>query len=121
MTIGTHGMDHRPWRNLVPGDKERELVEARHRIAETIGSPVDEAALPMGSYDRGLLSDLKRLGYVAVHTSDRRTAKEGAWLRPRFSVLAEDTVESVERYALVVPSPTRRAWLAAKGRLKRMW
>ena len=120
MTIGTHGMDHRPWRDLAPSVKERELVEARQRIAEASGSPIDEAALPMGSYDRRLLSDLERLGYAAVHTSDRRPGRDGEWLQPRFSILAEDTVESVERVALVVPSPTRRAWLAAKARLKRM-
>jgi peptidoglycan/xylan/chitin deacetylase (PgdA/CDA1 family) len=118
MMIGTHGMDHRPWRNLAPRDKQRELIEARHRIADVVGSPVNEVALPMGSYDRRLLSDLKHLGYTAVHTSDRRTARDGAWLQPRFSVLAEDTVETVERYGLVAPTPMARAWLAAKGRLK---
>jgi peptidoglycan/xylan/chitin deacetylase (PgdA/CDA1 family) len=120
MTIGTHGMDHRPWRNLEPRDRERELVEARQRITGAVGTPIDEAAVPMGSYDRRLLSDLKRLGYSAVHTSDRRTGRDGDWLQPRFSIVAEDTVESVERYALAIPSPARRAWLAAKGRLKRM-
>ena len=120
MTIGTHGMDHRPWRDLAPADKERELVEARHRIAEASGHPIEEAALPLGAYDRRLLSDLKRLGYRTVHTSDRRIGRDGEWLQPRFSVLAEDTVESVQRSALVVPSPTRRIWLAAKGRVKRM-
>ena len=120
MTIGTHGMDHRPWRNLAPRDRERELVEARQRIAEAVGTPIDEAAVPMGAYDRRLLSDLKRLGYSAVHTSDRRTGRDGEWLQPRFSIVAEDTVESVERHALGVPSPARRTWLAAKARLKRM-
>ena len=37
MTIGTHGMDHRPWRRLAPLDRERELVGARERIAEAVG------------------------------------------------------------------------------------
>ena len=121
MTIGTHGMDHRPWRGLAPPDRERELVEARENIAEVIGRPVDEAAVPMGLYDRRLLGDLKRLGYTAVHTSERMAGRDGAWLQPRFSVLADDTVESVERVALTDPSPARRrAWLEAKSRLKRL-
>ena len=120
MTIGTHGMDHRPWRRLPPGDCERELIEARDRIAEAVGLPVDEAALPMGLYDRRLLADLKRLGYTAVHTTDRMAGTDGAWLQPRFSILANDTVASVEGRALADPSRSRRAWLVTKSSLKRL-
>jgi hypothetical protein len=72
----------------------------------------------MGEYDRRLLSELRRLGYAAVHTSDRRPATDGAWLRPRFSVRAGDTAESVRSTALVVPSSMSRALLAAKGWVK---
>jgi hypothetical protein len=74
----------------------------------------------MGMYDRRLLADLKRLGYTAVHTSDRMAAREGAWLQPRYSILADDTVESVEQYALADPRRSRRVWLVAKSRLKRL-
>jgi peptidoglycan/xylan/chitin deacetylase (PgdA/CDA1 family) len=95
MTIGSHGMDHRPWRRLEPVERKRELVDARERIADIVGHPVSEAALPTGAYDRRLLRELRRLGYSAVHTSDRRPAKTGAWLQPRFSVVAGDTGESV--------------------------
>jgi peptidoglycan/xylan/chitin deacetylase (PgdA/CDA1 family) len=120
MTIGTHGMDHRSWRGLAPPDRERELIEARERIAETVGRRVDEAALPMGQYDRRLLADLRRLGYSAVHTSERMPAVDGAWLQPRFSVHANDTVVSIERRALSDPLRARRAWVVAKNRLKRL-
>jgi peptidoglycan/xylan/chitin deacetylase (PgdA/CDA1 family) len=120
MTIGTHGMDHRPWRRLPPGDRERELIEARERIAGAVGRAIDQAALPMGRYDRRLLADLKRLGYTAVHTSERMAGTEGAWLQPRFSILADDTVESVERSALADGPRSRKAWLVAKSRLKRL-
>jgi peptidoglycan/xylan/chitin deacetylase (PgdA/CDA1 family) len=115
MTIGTHGMDHRPWRGLSTSDRHRELIEARAVLAEVAGSPVDQAAVPMGAYDRRLLAELRRLGYAAVHTSDRRLATDGAWLRPRFSVRADDTVETVRTTILSVPSSPRRAWLTAKG------
>ena len=115
MTIGTHGMDHRPWRHLSGTGRQRELVDARAALAEVVGGPVDEAALPLGEYDRRLLSELRRLGYAAVHTSDRRPATEGAWLRPRFSVRADDTVDSLRRTALATPSHVRRALLSAKG------
>jgi len=120
MAIGTHGMDHRPWRGLPPGVRERELIEAREHIAEAVGRPVDQAALPMGLYDRRLLADLKHLGYAAVHTSERMAGRAGAWLQPRFSIVSEDTVESVERYASAYPSRSRKAWLLAKSKLKRL-
>jgi peptidoglycan/xylan/chitin deacetylase (PgdA/CDA1 family) len=115
MTIGTHGMDHRPWPRLSEADRRRELVEARASLAEIVGAPVDEAAVPMGVYDRRLLSELRRLRYAAVHTSDRRPTPDGAWLRPRFSVRADDTAASVRSTALAVPSRVSRAWLAARG------
>ena len=73
----------------------------------------------MGSYDRRLLRDLKSLGYRAVHTSDRRPAKAGAWLQPRFSVVATDTGESVREYARM-PSAVGRLGGAAKSVLKRV-
>ena len=118
MTIGTHGMDHRPWPRLSETDSRRELVEARAALADLAGSPVDEAAVPLGRYDRRLLAELRRLGYAAVHTSDRRPTTDGAWLRPRFSVRADDTAESLRSTALAVPSPLGRTWLAAKGWVK---
>jgi peptidoglycan/xylan/chitin deacetylase (PgdA/CDA1 family) len=112
-------MDHRPWRRLSGGDRERELVHASEVIAGIVGRPVSEAALPTGAYDRRLLRDLKRLRYGAVHTSDRRTAKAGAWLQPRFSVVADDTPESVLGYTRR-PSPIRRIGPAVRGLVKRI-
>ena len=69
------------------------------------GTPVTEAALPLGRYDRDLLAHLRALGYTAVHTSDRRWAREGDWLQPRFSVRDGDTADSVRRAMLGQQSP----------------
>ncbi len=55
MTVGSHGMDHVPWRGLAPHALHRELVDARSRLEEVTGTPVDEAALPLGRYDRRVL------------------------------------------------------------------
>ena len=111
LRIGTHGMDHRPWRGLDPTIRERELVQARDVLADLVGEPVTEAALPLGQYDRALLGDLKRLGYQRVHPSDRRRAASSAWLQPRFSLREHDTLQSV-RHDMLTPQP----WLArARG------
>jgi peptidoglycan/xylan/chitin deacetylase (PgdA/CDA1 family) len=120
MTIGTHGMDHRSWRGLDAADLERELVDARIQIAEAVGHAIDEAALPLGAYDRRLLGALRQLGYTKVHTSDRRVAREGNWLQPRFSVVATDTPETLENEMLATPARASAYWNRAKNRLKRL-
>ena len=119
MTVGTHGMDHVPWRGLAADRVHRELDEARGRIAAVTGTPVDEAALPLGRYDRRVLAALRSRGYRAVHTSDRRPARAGAWLQPRFSARRTDTVDPV-REQMLTPAPTLlRMRAAAVGVVKR--
>lgn len=119
MEIGTHGMDHRPWRGLEPGNRRRELEDARRVLADVVGKPVKEAALPLGRYDRELLDQLRRLGYTAVHTSDRRWAREGSWLQPRFSVRDGDTATDVRTQILRRQAPQRRVERALVGAVKR--
>lgn len=120
MTIGTHGMNHIPWRRMPKLVRDRELVEARQRIADVSGVDIVEAALPLGQYDRRLLADLKRLGYRAVHTSDRRAARLGRWIQPRFSVTRDDTAHTLRESALRPPSFIRNLELSAKGILKQL-
>ncbi|PRZ42486.1 polysaccharide deacetylase [Antricoccus suffuscus] len=120
MSIGSHGMDHRPWRGMDPATRDRELVEARARLAEISGEAVRAAALPLGRYDRRLLGDLRRLGYETVHTSDRKVARAGQWMQPRFSVRSDDTPASLRASALRPATPRQRARSAAVGLVKRL-
>ena len=120
MVIGTHGMSHRPWPGMSSVTREIELVEARVRIEEASGAPVTDAACPLGRYDRRLLSELRRLGYSRVYTSDRRPARQDGWLQPRFSVRREDTPESL-RTALLSPlGLARRTRHTVVGLVKRL-
>lgn len=107
MSIGSHGMRHVPWRGLPADALHDELVTARDLIAAEVGLPVQEAACPLGRYDRRVLAALRSAGYSTVHTSDRAVARPGAWLQPRFSLRATDTIEDV------------RAVLGRHGRLQR--
>lgn len=95
MTVGTHGARHIPWRGLDADDREREFVEARRRLSEIAGTPVEQAACPLGRYDRRLLTQLHQLRYARVFTSDRRLAHRDSWLQPRFSVRRDDTPQSL--------------------------
>lgn len=120
MAIGSHGMDHVPWRSLPQGRLERELVEARELIGEAAGSPVSEAALPLGRYDRTVLSSLRRLDYQRVYSSDRRRAARYAWLQPRFSIRADDTIEGIRATVLARPPFLYAAKAQAIGLIKRL-
>lgn len=99
MRIGSHGWQHTSWRSLSDADAQRELIDARLVLSEASGMTITEAALPLGQYDRETLARLRRASYRAVYTSDRFAARDSAWLRPRHSVTARDTVESVRRIA----------------------
>jgi peptidoglycan/xylan/chitin deacetylase (PgdA/CDA1 family) len=120
MTIGTHGMWHRPWRGMDAETTTEELVTAREQIAEVVGEPVDSAALPLGRYDRELLTKMRGLGYRRVFTSDRRRAKADSWLQPRYSLRIDDTVDGLRAEALVGPGPLTRLKLEAVGVVKRL-
>ncbi|NGN93043.1 polysaccharide deacetylase family protein [Nocardioides sp. KC13] len=120
MRIGTHGMDHVSWRGLDAAGVRRELIEAREQITMAAGEVVEEAALPLGRYDRTTLRHLRRLGYQHVHTSDRAHAVAGAWLQPRFSVTADDDGDTVRSQILSGQGIARRVERQAAGLVKRL-
>lgn len=120
MAVGSHGMDHRSWRAMDEATAHRELVEARDRLADVVGSPVRQAALPLGRYDRRLLGRLRRAGYTRVHTSDRRPAAPDGWQQPRYSVRAEDTLESLRR-SVLAPPPAREVLARGAVGLAKSW
>ncbi len=86
MSIGSHGWDHVDWRKLDEAGRRRELHEARARIADETGHPVDEAAIPFGAFDRQVLGHLKSANYRRVYTSTAGLSMDGAWFCPRRSV-----------------------------------
>lgn len=120
MTVGTHGMRHIPWRGLPETQQHEELVTARERISKVAGRPIDQAALPLGRYDRQVVAALKRSGYRAVFTSDRRWARPGSWLQPRFSAHADDTPASFRHEVLTRPTLVAQATGEAKAIVKRL-
>jgi peptidoglycan/xylan/chitin deacetylase (PgdA/CDA1 family) len=98
MTIGTHGMRHRPWRSLGDGGYAEELDEARTMLAAAAGAPIDEAACPFGAYDRRTLRALRQRGYRRVYTVDRRPAAPKDWLQARYVIRRTDTSETLRAF-----------------------
>jgi peptidoglycan/xylan/chitin deacetylase (PgdA/CDA1 family) len=119
MRIGSHGWTHAPWRGLDAVAAQRELVEARAVLAEASGGEIDAAALPLGRYDRRLLTRLRRIGYRTVYTSDRFPARSSAWLQARYSVTAVDTTDSI-RSVLTHPPGVRECRNIAANAVKKL-
>jgi peptidoglycan/xylan/chitin deacetylase (PgdA/CDA1 family) len=119
MTIGTHGMNHRPWRGLSDRDRRVELLDARQAIAEASGATVDTVALPFGQYDRRVLAALRDLDYRVVYSSDARPARAGAWFQPRYTVRAGDTPRSIRQSVLAARRARERLRAQLIGLVKR--
>jgi len=105
MGIGSHGWAHIPWRGLAAGDQRREFIGARTTLADASGGAVEEAALPLGRYDRRTLHGLRAAGYRCVYTSDRFPARPASWLQARYSVTAQDDLESIRSVLIGRPGP----------------
>lgn len=97
MTIGSHGMRHRSWRNLNDRDLTEELGDARRRLEDVVQRPVTHAACPFGAYDRRVLGALRSHGYERVFTSDGGPARPDRWLQARTSLGNDHTATDVER------------------------
>ena len=115
MTVGSHGMWHRPWRSVNDEQLREELADAAAAIADASGQPVHEVACPFGSYDRRVLSAARRYGFSRVYTVDGGPARSEAWLQSRYSVRAIDTPADLERRAR---SPHRRVFSSVAGSSK---
>jgi peptidoglycan/xylan/chitin deacetylase (PgdA/CDA1 family) len=112
MSVGSHGMNHVRWRRLGPTVLEREIVEAKQVLQETLDAPVELAACPFGAYDRRTLSALRGAGFSRVYTSDGGRTHAGQWLAARNTVHRWDTAESVAQLldaAEAGAAPLRRA------------
>jgi peptidoglycan/xylan/chitin deacetylase (PgdA/CDA1 family) len=83
MSIGSHGMNHRDWRELDPAELNKEIIEANRILEGMCGCEITEASVPFGSYDRRILAKLKSAGYRTVYTSDGGLAPRHSWLKPR--------------------------------------
>lgn len=114
MTVGSHGIRHVPWRAVEDEELRRELAESAEAIGAAAGQPIRTVAFPFGSYDRRVLSAVRRHGFSRAYTVDGGSARLDAWLQSRYTVRAADTPADIERLACsprggAVPAAVRTA------------
>ncbi|MET8000780.1 polysaccharide deacetylase family protein [Nonomuraea glycinis] len=120
MRVGSHGWAHRDWRTLDAAQAAEELSAAHHLLGQLIGEPVSRVAIPFGSYDRRVLSRLRRAGVTRAYTSDGGRARPDAWLQPRNSLKRDLDSGWIIRVLAGGPSPPRRAAKLAMRLYKRV-
>jgi len=89
MIVGLHGRHHLNWRRLDDATLTDETVTARAELAQALGAPVTEVAIPFGSYDRRVFAWLKSQGYDRIHTSDGGTCTSAASVWDRNTLHSE--------------------------------
>jgi peptidoglycan/xylan/chitin deacetylase (PgdA/CDA1 family) len=119
MAVGSHGLHHLPWAGLRGPAARVEILHPRHVLEDLLGRPVDRVAAPLGRYDLHTLALLRSDGCTQVNVSDQRPARPGAWVQPRFSVRADDTVTSLRARLRESMDPRRRARNAVVSAVKR--
>ncbi|AKU15923.1 polysaccharide deacetylase family protein [Luteipulveratus mongoliensis] len=119
MEVGNHGWTHTPWPDVAPADLGLEIDDARVALSEAAGTPVRNAALPLGRYNRRVLGRVRASDYRSLSTSDCRVARPSAWLVPRFSVRSSDTPDVLRDRVEAAARNPRRTALAANGIRKR--
>jgi peptidoglycan/xylan/chitin deacetylase (PgdA/CDA1 family) len=120
MEVGTHGWHHVPWTDLDDAAARLEILDSRLQLSEAAGHEITRAALPLGRYNRRVLARLHQAGYQSVSTSDRALARPGQWLRPRFSVHADDTPESIRETVAAATRSWARYVRSTKSAVKRL-
>ncbi|WP_299471904.1 polysaccharide deacetylase family protein [uncultured Roseibium sp.] len=106
--IGNHGYDHVSWKNLDDAGAQKELVDARSQLEDSIGEKITEAAIPFGQYGKNTLERLKAAGYERAYSSDGGSYRGKPFPTPRWSVRADTSQQDVENFLAGHESVARR-------------
>jgi peptidoglycan/xylan/chitin deacetylase (PgdA/CDA1 family) len=110
MGFGTHGASHRPWPQLAQdGQLRSALALSSQALQDIIGRPTRYAAFPQGMYDRAVLTELRNHDFLRTYSVDEGWSHSKSWLRTRYSVIRDDTADSI-RALLDSPNLTAGRW-----------
>jgi len=120
MRVGSHGWAHTDWREADEATLDREIDQARHELSGLIDAIVDTVAVPFGSYDRRVLSRLRRSRIRKIFTSDGgRASLDGAMIpRETYETWWDDTTLE---YLATRTVPSRARVRRAAGRALRQF
>lgn len=71
--FGSHTMSHANLALLPGPELSRELVGSRQALAELLGEPIRDLALPYGAFNEAVLAAARAAGYSRIFTLEERT------------------------------------------------
>jgi len=117
-SVGSHGRDHLPWRDLDNAALAAEAVESRKVLEDVLARPVTALGLPFGAYDRRVLRAARKAGFRRIYSSDGGPRLFGGGVIPRLSLRADRPIEEQVRALVAAASPLRAAAQEAKLLIK---
>jgi peptidoglycan/xylan/chitin deacetylase (PgdA/CDA1 family) len=118
MAIGSHGWSHVDWRRVDAPTLQKEVHEARRKIEDVVGQIVDSVAIPFGSYDRRVMSELG--AFKTIYTSDGGLAETTGRIVPRESYRKDWASTAVADMATKRESALGSVRRTLKSAIKRM-
>ena len=118
--IGSHGWDHVDWTGLDAAGRTREIDEAKARLSEICGRPIEAASIPFGRYNAGVLKVLRQASFTTAYSSDGGAVRGRPFPMPRTSLTGNMTRADLEAIIEGRESLKRRLRRAVTTRLKRV-
>lgn len=86
--IGSHTLTHPDLTKIRPEQLKTELSNSKHWLEQLLGKPIEDLALPFGSYNQEVLSVAQEVGYKRIYTLEPRPANPmfGEQMVGRFSM-----------------------------------
>ncbi|GLZ28878.1 glycosyl transferase [Lentzea sp. NBRC 105346] len=120
MRIGSHGWAHRDWRRIDERQAAEEMGDSPRVLEDVSGQPITTVAIPFGSYDRHVLSRLRKAEVTRVYTSDGGRANPDSWLQARNSLHHDLGPDWIHQVLDGSDSPKLRARRLAARVVKRL-
>jgi len=105
VTVGSHGLTHRPLCRLLPGEITSEIKDSKKKLDEQCGHEIRYFSFPYGQiidYNRSVIRELKRHNFAAACSTryGRYNKKSDLFQLKRIEVKPEDTIEDFKRKCL---------------------
>jgi peptidoglycan/xylan/chitin deacetylase (PgdA/CDA1 family) len=71
--IGSHTMTHPYLAKIRPDQLKKELIDSKLRLEQLLGNPIEDLALPFGSYNQEVFRTAREAGYKRIYTVDAKT------------------------------------------------
>lgn len=96
MRIGSHGFRHLPWTAISDDAVREDIATAGKRLAEIVGAPIGEVAVPFGECDLRIVRLLRRARIGRVFTSFHGPTLNRDWLVRRECVTTDIPMATIE-------------------------